>query len=90
MSCSAMLRRPVRFWQDAEKVRQRRSRKTRPPHRLGGVHKRDALYSARREPQRFIVRHEYDEPFRSLSPCWAAWLNSLQVMHREIRDRSRR
>ena len=32
MSSSAMLRRPVRFWQDAEKVRQRRSRKTRPPH----------------------------------------------------------
>jgi len=50
MSSSAMLRRPVRFWQDAEKVRQRRSRKTRPPHRLGGVHKRDARYTARREP----------------------------------------
>ena len=55
MSCSAMLRRPVRFWQDAEKVRQRRSRKTRPPHRLGGVHKRDARYSARREPQRLTA-----------------------------------
>ena len=56
MSSSAMLRRPVRFWQDAEKVRQRRSRKTLPPHRLGGVHKRDARYSARREPQRLTVR----------------------------------
>ena len=62
MSSSAMLRRPVRFWQDAEKVRQRRSRKTRPPHRLGGVHKRDARYSARREPQRLTVRPRDPEP----------------------------
>jgi hypothetical protein len=38
-----------------KKVRQRRSRKTLPPHYLGGVHKRDALYSARREPQRLNV-----------------------------------
>ncbi|CBK43336.1 protein of unknown function [Nitrospira defluvii] len=44
-------------WQAAKKVRQRRSRKTLPPHRLGGVHRRDALYSARREPQRLTVRH---------------------------------
>ncbi len=78
MSCSAMLRRPVRFWQDAEKVRQRRSRKTRPPHRLGGVHKRDARYSARREPQRLTVRPEYDSPLRSLRPCWTAFLRSLR------------
>jgi hypothetical protein len=32
------------------------SRKTLPPHYLGGVHKRDALYSARREPRRLNVR----------------------------------
>ena len=32
------------------------SRETLPPHSLGGVHKRDALYSARREPQRLVVR----------------------------------
>jgi hypothetical protein len=37
--------------QDAEKARQLRSRKTQPPHHLGGVHERAALYSARREPQ---------------------------------------
>ena len=79
MSSSAMLRRPVRFWQDAEKVRQRRSRKTRPPHRLGGVHKRDARYSARREPQRLTVRHEYDSPLRLLRPCWTAFLRILRV-----------
>jgi len=48
--------------QDAEKVRQRRSRKTRPPHRLGGVHKRAARYSARREPQRLTAPQEYDSP----------------------------
>ncbi|WHZ26680.1 MAG: hypothetical protein OJF51_001476 [Nitrospira sp.] len=41
--------------QAVEKVRQRRSRKTQPPHHLGGVHKRAALYSARREPQRLNV-----------------------------------
>jgi len=39
-----------------KKTRQHRSRKTLPPHYLGGVHKRDALYSARREPQRLNVR----------------------------------
>jgi len=41
----------------AEKDRQRRSRRTLPPHRLGGVHRRAAPYSARREPQRLTVRH---------------------------------
>ena len=96
MSSSAMLRRPVRFWQDAEKVRQRRSRKTRPPHRLGGVHKRDARYSARREPQRLTVRPRdkslswqarggrvrmNDSPLRSLRPCRTGFLNSLQATH---------
>ena len=80
MSCSAMLRRPVRFWQDAEKVRQRRSRKTLPPHRLGGVHKRDARYSARREPQKLTVQREYDSPPRLLRPCWTAFFHILRVI----------
>ena len=35
----------------AEKVRQRRSRKTRPAHRLGSVHRRGAHYSSRRGPR---------------------------------------
>jgi len=95
MSCSAMLRRPVRFWQDAEKVRQRRSRKTRPPHRLGGVHKRDAGYSARREPQRLTVRPRdkslswqarggrvrmNGSPLRVLRPCWTDFFRILRVI----------
>jgi hypothetical protein len=42
--------------QDVEKVRPRRSRKTLPPHRLGGVQKCDARDSPRREPQRLTVR----------------------------------
>jgi len=42
----------------------------------GGVRKRTARYSARREPQRLTVRHEYDSPLL-LRPCWTAFLNSL-------------
>ena len=95
MSSSAMLRRPVRFWQDAEKVRQRRSRKTRPPHRLGGVHKRDARYPARREPQGLTVRPRdkslswqarggrvrmNGSPLRVLRPCWTDFFRILRVI----------
>jgi hypothetical protein len=50
---------PVRhltFLAGCGKVRQRHSRKTLPPHYLDGVHKRGALYSARREPQTLNVR----------------------------------
>jgi hypothetical protein len=71
---------------------QRRSRKTLPPQRLGGVHKRDARYSARREPHRLTVRPwdkslswqahrgrrtNDDSPLRSLRPRWTAFLRIL-------------
>ena len=48
---------------DGEKDPQLCSRKTLPPHFLGGVHKRDALYSARREPQRAQRTHGTPRPF---------------------------
>jgi len=68
--------------------KQRRSRKTLPPHHLGGVHKRDARYSARREPQKLTVPQEYDSPLRSLRPCWTAILRILRVTAKPIRYRS--
>ena len=79
--------------QDAEKVRQRHSRKTLPPHRLGGVYKRGARYSARREPQKLTVRPRdkslswqarggwvrmNDSPLHLLQPCWTAFLRILR------------
>jgi hypothetical protein len=50
------------FWQDVEKVLQLRSRGTPPPHHLGGVHKRAAPYSARREPQKLNVPESKTNP----------------------------
>jgi hypothetical protein len=44
--------------QDVEKVLQLRSRKTQPPHHLGGVHMRAVPYSAWREPQKLNVREK--------------------------------